>query len=244
MSEGVWDGGLDDARLHDTSICIACEKCQDVGVTMPQTKRMGRPPKTSRQQILDAAACQDPATLRMTTIAADLEIAVRTVYYYFPTRQSLIAALTERDVAHMGLIDVDELSDWREVISELAHWCYRVTRQHPGSLLDTVGHRGVSLQVMRRVLGRLRDLGWSQREAILAYTVASQWALTAGEAAGLVRAAGGLTPELVEQTYGEYAEPDEVTQLAGALSSLTLDDMFDHGLAVVLAGIHATIPPR
>jgi len=210
-------------------------------VTVPEAKRVGRPPKTSREQILDAASYQDPSTLQMTAIAADLGIGVRTVHHYFPTRHALIAALTERDVARMGLIEVEDAASWHDVISELARWCYRVTTHHPGSMLDTVGHRGVSLQIMQRVLARLRDLGWGQREAILAYTLASQWALGAGEAARLATEAGGLTPELIERNYGEYAEADDVAELGSALASLTVEAMFHCGLAAVLAGIEATI---
>jgi hypothetical protein len=48
---------------------------------------------------------------------------------------------------------------------------------------------------------------------------------------------------MIEQSYGGYGEPDDVAQLATVLSSLTLEDFFDHGLATVLAGIEATVAP-
>ena len=111
-------------------------------MTVTEPRRMGRPPKTSREQILDAAALSDPQHLQLTVLAQQLGIAVKTVYYYFPTRKILLEALTERSVQQLGLPDLDKARDWRAVLTEAARWAYELGYNKPGYYAQSPGAIG------------------------------------------------------------------------------------------------------
>src|SRR4051812_35874238 len=95
-------------------------------------RRMGRPPKTSREEILDAAARVEASELQLTTLAQRLGISVKTVYYYFPNRKALLDAITERTVSEEGFVDLSVCARPREVLEQVAYWAYRIGRTQPG----------------------------------------------------------------------------------------------------------------
>jgi AcrR family transcriptional regulator len=205
---------------------------------------MGRPPKVSREEILDAAARADPLELQLTRLAQDLGISVKTVYYYFPTRRALLDALTERAVAGMGLPAVGEAQGWREALTRLAHWCYRLGADQPGWFNDPVTPRGVGLRVILEIQGRLAELGWSEQDALRAYAAVSNWAVSAGEAASRTRELGGLSVDNIRRHLDDYADPEAVERLSRLMASMSVDQLFEDGLEIVLAGVEARLLAR
>lgn len=199
--------------------------------------RVGRPPKTSKQQILDTAVLFDPTELQLTALAKQLGISVKTVYYYFPTRKSLLHALTERAVAEIGLPHLDGLSTWREILAEAARWSYQVGVSDPDGYLNTAGLRGVTLRAAQHVLDRLTALGVSETAGFNAFITVATWAMAAGASAHRTRTSGGLSAENVERHVSEYFEPHVADRLQRLMVGVDLEDHFRTGLEILLAGV-------
>lgn len=205
------------------------------------TKRMGRPPKVSRGEILDAAARSDPLALQLTALAEQLGISVKTVYYYFPTRKALLDALTERAVAEMGLPAVALAATWREVLGEDARWHYRLGASQPGWYFETAAPRGMGIEAWRLVHHRLVELGWTERDALMAHAVVNNWAVAAGESAHRTINMGGLSVENIRRHLDDYADPALVDELGRLMSAFTVEQVFEEGLRIVLAGIEKAV---
>lgn len=214
-------------------------------MTETATKRTGRPPKVTREEILDAAARWEPAELQLTALADTLGISVKTLYYYFPARQALLDALTERAVADMGLPDIVRAENWRAVLTEVATWFYRLGLEHPGWFIEqNFGVRRVGLQLVRQAFTRLEELGWTKFDALRANTVISNWAVCRGESAHA-------------NPYNKYSREQTRAMLADYFAADVADEMssvshmfrgeqqiFDDGLTIVLAGIEQVILNR
>jgi AcrR family transcriptional regulator len=211
-------------------------------MTATTTKRMGRPPKVTRQEILDAAARWEPAELQLTTLADALGISVKTVYYYFPARQALLDALTERAVAEMGLPDVMAAQSWRDVLAAAAAWYYRLGMEQPGWFAETnVSTRRVGLELLRLTFARLGELGWTKDQVFRAHMVVSNWAVCRGESAHANPFAEYSTDQL-RGMLADYLAPDAAHELSAVRQPFGSDaDVFDDGLAIVLAGIEQVI---
>lgn len=226
-------------------MCQASERGVTKKFAEAEPKRMGRPPKISRDDILNAAARQDPAELQLTAIAQELAISVKTVYYYFPSRQSLIAALTDRAVSQMALPAIGEAADWRQALREDALWHYRLGISQPGWFKDAgppSGVKRVGMELLRLIIEKLGEFGWSRHDAYRSHLVISNWAVSTGEAAHQSFIKGTWDVEEVRRTLEDYADPaiaDGFTQLMKPFRSE--DELFEDGLNIVLAGIEAAI---
>ena len=211
-------------------------------MTMTTTKRMGRPPKVTRDEILDAAEQWEPGELQFTALADALGISVKTLYYYFPARQALLDALTERAVADMGLPEIMQAASWRAVLTEVALWFYRLGRERPGSFIDTnVATKRVGLQLLRLTFVRLGELGWTTSDAMRANIVVSNWAVCRGESAH-ANPVDKYSPEETRAMLTDYFSAgvaDEMTAVAQLFGSDR--QLFDDGLAIILAGIEQLI---
>lgn len=203
---------------------------------------MGRPPKTSAERILEVAEGMNPRDLQMTSLAIALGISVKTVYYYFPTRAALLDALTDRAVREMGLPDLASCGTWQQVLSELAGWSFRIGRDHPGWSNDTAGHRGVGMQVAQRALAVLSGLGWTPVDALLAQSIVGNWALMAGQAARNQLEAHEADPRIDAIALQDAVQPGDRVELQDALARITADQLYETGLAVLLAGLGTQLP--
>lgn len=206
------------------------------------SKRMGRPPKVTRDEIIEAAARWEPAELQLTALADTLGISVKTLYYYFPARQALLDALTERAVADMGLPDIMRAASWREVLTEVAIWFYCLGREQPGSFIDTnVAIRRVGLKLLRLTFARLGELGWTTADAFRANLVVSNWAVCRGESAHANPVAKYSLEETRDMLTG-YFSPEVADEMSIMTQTIGSEqELFDDGLAVVLAGIEQVI---
>lgn len=205
-------------------------------------KRMGRPPKVTRDEILDAAERWEPAELQLTALADALGISVKTVYYYFPARQVLLDALTERAVAEMGLPDIMAAAAWRDVLTEVAIWFYQLGYSHPGWFIESnIVVRRVGLQLLRLTFTRLEELGWQKSDAMRANLVVSNWAVCRGESAN-ANPAGKYSAEQARDMLADYFSADVADEMNMVSQTVGSEqELFDDGLAMVLAGIEQVI---
>ena len=207
-------------------------------------KRRGRPPKLSREGILAEAAQWEADKLQLTALARHLGISVKSLYYYFPTRQALVHALTEAAVEKMALPSLPDTATWRDVLRESARWYHSLGKSYPGLFpqpsMTASGNR-VVLRVVWLICDRLVQLGWTQHDAVRAHLVVSGWAFLQGE-----RAAS--EPEFlfpsgnVQKFLENYLQPNAIEALSSALEVFqTHDDLFESGLKIILSGIERDI---
>lgn len=211
-------------------------------MTATTAKRMGRPPKVTRDEILDAAARWEPAELQLTALADALGISVKTVYYYFPARRALLDALTERAVADMGLPDIMAAQGWRDVLAAIAAWYYRLGLEQPGWFVEAnVSARRVGLELLRLTFARLGELGWTKQDALRANMVVSNWAVCRGESAH-ANPFGRYSTDRMREMLADYLPPDAADELSALQPPFESEAaVFEDGLAVVLAGIERVI---
>ncbi|WP_315724157.1 TetR/AcrR family transcriptional regulator [Sphingosinicella rhizophila] len=202
---------------------------------------MGRPPKITRDEILDAASQSTAEDLQLTSLARALGISVKTVYYYFPTRRALIDALTDRAVSHMGLPEFDRAKDWRAVLAEDARWHYRLGSSQPGWFFRTAAPRGIGIEMLRQVQARLAALGWTKRDAMMAHLVICNWAIATGEGVYRSYELGGFDVDNIRRHLDDYADPATVDALSLQMSELDLGEVFETGLDIVLNGIEESL---
>jgi AcrR family transcriptional regulator len=198
---------------------------------------MGRPPKTSREEILDAAALVEASELQLTTLAQRLGISVKTVYYYFPNRKALLDALTERTVEEQGSVDLSACSRPRDVLEQVARWAYRIGRTQPGWYLETAAPRGAALRLMTAYLDRMSTLGVPDEAALAAFSVVSNYALASGETAHRTETQGGLDEDNVHAHLDDYADAATVARVASLMAGTELESWFERGLSAVLTGV-------
>ena len=207
-------------------------------------RRTGRPPKTSRDQILDAAGLFEASDLQLTTLAQRLGIAVKTVYYYFPNRKALLDALTQRTIDEQGAVDFADCDDARDVLERVAHWVYNVGRTQPGWYFETAAPRGAHMRLLTAYLDRMSALGVEDEAAVLAFSVVGSYALASGETAHRTDALGGLTPDNVHAHLDDYADTDTVARMTPLMAGTDLQAWFERGLSAVLTGVETELLPR
>jgi AcrR family transcriptional regulator len=207
-------------------------------------RRTGRPPKTSRDQILDAAALFEASALQLTTLAEHLGISVKTVYYYFPNRKALLDALTERTLEKEGVVDLSRCARPRDVLEQVGHWAYRVGRTQPGWYLQTAAPRGAALRLLTSYLDRMAALGVPDEPALAAFSVVGNFALASGETAHRTEELGGLGTGNVHAHLDGYAEASTVARVTPLMAAIDLETWFERGLSAVLTGVEAELLPR
>jgi AcrR family transcriptional regulator len=200
-------------------------------------RRTGRPPRTSREQILDAAALFRSDELQLTTLAEQIGISVKTVYYYFPNRKALLDGLVERAVAQLGSPDVASCRTPREVLTVIAHWGYGVALDHPLWYLEAAPSMALGMQVWSTYLDRMNELGIDDAAAFAAYEVVGSYAFGAGAAAYRTREMGGLASGTVERYLGDVSDTAGAARMAELVRDTDLTAWFERGLSVVLAGL-------
>ncbi|KAA1422864.1 TetR/AcrR family transcriptional regulator [Mumia zhuanghuii] len=103
----------------------------------PPTSRRGRPPRVSRDQVVDAAVAIADAdgldAVSMRTVARSLDVGAMTLYSHVPGRDELVDAMVDRAYADLALPDAD--LSWRPALEQYAHGYWSLLRDHPW-LLD------------------------------------------------------------------------------------------------------------
>jgi AcrR family transcriptional regulator len=207
-----------------------------------EARRIGRPPKVTRNDILDAAARHENlAGLQLTQLASDLGISVKTVYYYFAGRQEVMDGLTERAVVEMGLPNMAETATWPEVFRENAIWYFRLGFSQPGWVHDPnapVAVKKMGVEVLQLVCDKLGALGWTKQDAYRAHILVSNWALTLGESVRKTLGEGHFDPENVRRFLSNYTAPAVAEALSDVLQPFQSEqEVFEDGLHILLAGI-------
>jgi AcrR family transcriptional regulator len=135
----------------------------------PSTAGDGRG-KLSRDQVVDAAIALADAdgldALTLRKLAVSLGVTPMALYWHVADKDALLDALGDRLFASIVLPDVGD--DWFEDLCAVAQAMVEALRRHPAIAplaVTTVMTSEAGIQVAERVLGRLCDARFSDRDA-------------------------------------------------------------------------------
>lgn len=206
-------------------------------------RRRGRPPKLSREGILDTAmavlATCDTDQFTVTDVAERLGTTSMALYNYFPHREALLNAVADHTFSLFDLPAPGDDADWRE---ELLDWLQALRRhfgQHPVAFkMIGIGGRlpGGWLKVTAPVIRVLRGLGF-EGEAL---AFAATWFTT--EAAGLLFAESSAPAHrqawsLDELDELEPADRESVLCFKEAYQRIDSDRVLTFGFRRLVEGI-------
>lgn len=167
---------------------MATEQLQRaVEVTGQRRRRRGRPPKLSREAILQAAldvlATCPVDDFTVTDVAGRLGTTSMALYNYFDHRDALLNAVADHTFSRFEFHESGDDAGWRDVLSEWLQALRRHFESHPVAFkMIGIGGRlpGGWLRVTAPVIRVLRKLGFEDDGLVFAAT----WFTT--EAAGLL----------------------------------------------------------
>lgn len=96
------------------------------------TRRPGRPPRLSREQIVAAALEIDLDALTMPAVAARLDVSTQALYYWVDNRDELINLIGDVLVARITPSEQPLEGDWRAWLAELAWGMFHELLAVPG----------------------------------------------------------------------------------------------------------------
>ncbi|WP_380284852.1 TetR/AcrR family transcriptional regulator C-terminal domain-containing protein [Kitasatospora purpeofusca] len=209
------------------------------------------PPKLDRAQVVDTAlrlldeTGLDGLTLRR--IAAELDVKAPALYWHFANKQALLDEMATEMLRRMSAGSPAVPESWREAVAgtcralRAALLGYRDgAKVFSGTRLTDSGHTERQ-HALLAVFGRA---GFELGDAVLAFTTAYAFTI------GFVIEEQAVHPVPGERAPGydpdrRAADIDPGHALAAAASRELFDDFeqrFERGLAIVLAGIEASLP--
>ena len=205
-------------------------------------------PDLTRTAIVDAAIeLVDRAgleALTMRALARDLDVGTMTLYGYFRDKRELIDAMVDAIAERTPLPRLR--GGWRERLTQLMTHLHRSLAAYPElarlRIAQPIATPG-AFRFTEAAVGTLRGAGFDPAPAarhfrtLFVYTFGIAVFSPAGEAADQRRRVAGALASL---------PPDEYPVLSGQLVEMldTLDGerQFEHGLALLLDGIEASLP--
>jgi TetR/AcrR family tetracycline transcriptional repressor len=103
---------------------------------MPAGRKLGRPPRIHRDEIVKAVIDLGFADASIGSIAGHLGVRHSTLYGHFPSRDAIAEAAAEAVLADHAWPAAG--ADWREYLSGLAHGLFELCVQHRGLGRDLV----------------------------------------------------------------------------------------------------------
>lgn len=213
------------------------------------TRSAGRPPKTSREEIIaraiDILEREPAAGISINRIARELKIAPMAIYNYFVNRDELLQAVTEQMMKGL-VIAADADSSWQTKVATWAHAMHAHFRRYPHLiyLLTWEGHASTAwLRQAGIIIEALAAAGLQGRE--LARSTLWVWSSIMG----------AIHSELVERESprrmdeGDLERMEEPLRgnmremLAYVKDEAHYDDMFRYNLERVIAAMADLIEP-
>jgi AcrR family transcriptional regulator len=196
----------------------------------------------------------DLDSVSMRRIAQSLSTGPASLYAHVSSKEELHELMLDELLGTIALPEPDP-DRWQEQLKEVARQQLAVLTAHPGiariAMETTVPTGPNSLRHGEGVLALLRAGGLPDRVAALAFDTVTQWcAAFAVEASG--HNSGEIDPADLGQRMArieEYmteraAEFPNLISLGPTLSSTSIEERFDFGLEVFLAGIAAVARKR
>jgi len=214
-----------------------------------EPSRAGRPPSTSRAEILDAARAVidrdgwDRLTIRR--LAAEAGVSSTTVYHHVKDRQDLLLQLLDDHISqhlHMDLpVEPRDriVAAFRAIHDTLASWPRAAEVLTVDGLLGLLGPDAVG--AVEVIVAGAVDCGCTPEQAV--HLFRSLWYYTVGEL--VVRSRSAATVGAVDPGDGfNRFDPEQVPHLAGiggAWPALAARDTYATGLVAFLDGLLADL---
>ncbi len=192
----------------------------------------------TRQRVADAALefidVHGLDGLSMRKLGAELGVEAMSLYNHVENKADLLAAVANTLFDDVLAAYGDPSGDWKVHARALSHAYVDVAASHPRAvslLIHSPDHSGSASEFDRRIVAAARLMTNDDRVGALAFATISNWVIgTIVQEHGLmgVRAA----PE------GDEAD-ERVADFQIAAQNLTVDERFNEGLEIVLAGLEA-----
>ncbi|UNX54645.1 TetR/AcrR family transcriptional regulator C-terminal domain-containing protein [Georgenia sp. TF02-10] len=213
----------------------------------PRRTRRGRPPRITRERIVDVAKTMDPSALTMKAVAAELGVDPSAVNYHVSDRETLRELVAAEVVdAHLASTAVPADADWREalrtVVRRLREALVLGGSQSAYFRLPT-GTATRALALVDDVQARLVEAGLSAAEATRTITAANMIAFSSAREA-VVTADGRVHPQKTEllRALTETA-PGKLANARAAIEHWAPEtvEQFEYALDLIVAGVETRL---
>jgi len=198
-------------------------------------------PRLDRETIVRTVLEIGVARFSMHAVARRLGVSATALYRYFPSRETLLAAVM--DVFCERLEPPDPDLPWPEYLSRLAHAFRRTLLRMPGAAdyATAIGPATPSaFAIVEEALGVLRAAGFGPEAAWRAYTLVVNHAFRAVQGqeqfAALQERTGPGAFRLFQLSEAERRRYPEVARV-GASLRFDFDESFARSLACIVAGL-------
>lgn len=184
----------------------------------------GRKPTLSRAAILDAARSLKPHEVTLAAVGAQLGVTSPALYRYFPDRAAILEALASE--AREQITPPPSDLPWDEWLREAGRRERSLWETH-SELYGAADYRANSTPVVRIVTEGLRVLiaaGFSPSDALVGVTSISELAHAIGHAG-------------TSRSRGSTEGLEEVQALLGDALPISLDQLLEESMAVVIDGL-------
>ena len=206
------------------------------------TPRRGRPPRVTREDILDAVDTGGDS-FTMAGLAQELGVSEPAIYYHFPSKEALLIELGARVLSELHL--PDPTLGWEPWLEQFARALLELYQRHPAlhdvDMSVIIASQPAMVRLVDQVLRNLVDRGFPLQLA----AVAIQTVLTVAQPyAKAANAQDQSTLNARQATLRDIALVADAP-IAAALYSETptydTDALLQQQLRIVLAGIRAEL---
>ena len=126
-------------------------------------RRRGRPPRISRDHIVDAACELGIENLTMAAVAERLGVTHQSLYGWVQDRDELIDLVSDRLIRRIEILPPADPADWRDSLRSYANGLRRLAEETPGFATAGLGRVRTTAgyaDVNRAVVGVLEQVGF------------------------------------------------------------------------------------
>lgn len=213
-------------------------------MTTPTTPRRGRPPRVTREAILDAVDTSGRA-FTMAGLASQLNVSEPAIYYHFPSKEALLVELGARVLGELKL--PDHALDWEPWLEQFARGLLELYQRHPAlhdvDMTVIIASQPAMVRLVDQALSHLVGHGFTVRSA----AVALQTVLAVLQPYGTSRNTDDQeSMRAAQATLRDIAVVAEAP-LAAALYDdaqyYDVESVLQQQMRIVLAGVRAELEP-
>ena len=184
-------------------------------------------------RLIDAEGIEPFSTRKL---GAALGCEAMAIYWYYPSKEALLDAVVDELMSEIG---AGSASDWVEALREVARAYRGLARKHPNAF-PLIAMRRFATESTYAFLERLFDL--AHRQGIDDRTIARFFRAVSAYCSGI--ALNELASRGAPDDRKARARFERVAAVSKWLEPKHFDDLFEHGLAVLLDALRAQKCPR
>ncbi|QXE38271.1 TetR/AcrR family transcriptional regulator [Streptomyces sp. GMY02] len=216
----------------------------------PRGPRRGRPSLDRDLIVATALELVDRhgvAAFSLRMLADALDSGTATLYRHFASKDEILAHIVDRVLGEVDLGDIDTFTTWDQALGAMARRFYDALRRHPDTVPPLmaqvpVGPHGLAQR--ERVLRALLRHGFPGDLAARAFTAVGHYVIGfTAQQHGPAAAAPDAGAQLAD--FYRHLDPKEfpaIAEVTTALTSVPIEEEFDFGLQLLLAGLHSRLP--